>query len=48
MDVQDRQDRKYGVVLIQPILCIRYIHVRNSDFGSGSAGLGEYNDKIYY
>ena len=31
---------KDGVVLFQFILCILYIHVRNSDFGSGYAGLG--------
>jgi len=31
--------RKDGVVLIQLILCILYIHVRNSNFGSGYAEL---------
>ena len=29
---------KDGFVLIQLVLCILYIHVRNLDFGSGDAG----------
>jgi hypothetical protein len=31
---------KDRVALFQLILCILYIHVRNSDLGSGYAGLG--------
>lgn len=32
---------KDGVSFIQLILCILYIHVRNSNFGSSYAGLGK-------
>ena len=33
--------RKEGLGYIQLILCILYIHVTNSDFGSGDAGYGD-------